>query len=685
MDVDAQEDPLLAPPDTVNSIHMRADLASPGYKVTPNPKFLREHPENISLYLSAEQVPAYAQSFEQDERFKEVAARICASAEKKVQSGSLGKVPKQYLFWFAGAIEGMAAAYLLSGDPKVGAFLKYLVLDTARRPCGYYTDRLIRAFKASDPVGDLETSSLSAAMARAAWFGRDLWTDEEWKEIQDAIRDKLMLMNMNKLRTLPGNNYRAVIGFGAFMSARACGDTATAEKALGITLSFAADLLEKDGSSSEQVDYFFFPVSKVVSALMLLAPNERTAALAATPLKGSIPWVLSHFYYASDCTFADKIKINFGDSDLGGKKASTNAGTGSGWTEERLSLLFLAQSYGQPEGLWLIKQFFSTVAPRNFDETLLWHKFPGASWDAGTPAQPLSSVYESGTAVFRSAWENDGCIAAIRGGAGGRTQYSHDRANRGAITLFARGEAFIMTPGRFSYRNPMHKTYDMRTVNHSLVTIGDRDEIEKPVSVFGPLSDDGARASILLDLTKSWEGVTYASRRVYFDRTHGFTLTADRVVLPEADILKSRYLLNNIDGKLRLETPDSLTYIARRPKASLLIAGVFNSDASAAVDEGYISTTYSYAIGDPGEGKKGSGMMLVYTGGSAMTHTVLSLYLPMTADTAPPVIERSDKALVFTAAGSRVKAEIVSNTDGTRLLITESNPGRAPIVNSYGL
>jgi len=99
-------------------------------------------------------------------------------------------------------------------------------------------------------------------------------------------------------------------------------------------------------------------------------------------------------------------------------------------------------------------------------ETFWDEKNPGAADLAGLSGLPLNTVHENGgVAVFRSSWERDALLFAVRCG----HTWNHAHDDGGSFVLYDRGEPLLTDLGTYYYGNPLYHGLICNAKGHNVV------------------------------------------------------------------------------------------------------------------------------------------------------------------------------------------------------------------------
>ena len=565
-----------------------------------------------NIYFSAAQIKQLPDILKEDQLAASYWSKQQKYISKIVRDRGLGgqiKDPVRYTYSLGANLSRLALYYLVTGDKEVGKVLRALMLDTAKRPAEFWIHHHLRQFDKSYPVGALETAMLTKHVATAFIWSRDLYSDQESDLIKNALRYKGLYPCMRWLENSRRNgwgasNWLAVLSAGALAGSRVLGENHAEEIALK-GLSHWLRLVEDDGSYSEPLVYFDYGLSSFIDGVLILGPDKAKDIVRNSQLRKSMSYLLYNYSGAKpDYLPARSFQINFGDGDLLSPPNQT-------------VFMFLAYAFDQGAGIWMAEHFPTRGEGYSYSSFLMRIMFNGKKIKPVAPAElhlPLAKTFVNGVGYIRSGWDmkND-TIMALRGGAGGKTKYTHDRPNRNAIILIAKGDYLLAAPGRASYRSPLHYGWDQHAASHNTITFYGDNQTEKPVADIPTCGIAQSALSLICDAAAAYRPEyrpTQVLRSILYIRDPGYFIVRDTINSPRSQCpVDINYYFANWDDHARLQKVTSDICNLIRPGVIMKTGIWSNRKLQATFGTGYMHTNYCYFPGDPGEGKKGSSLL----------------------------------------------------------------------------
>ena len=590
-------------------------------------------PFPVELFFTAKELQVLPDRIASTPAMAATWAGIAESVRQVLLSGTFPLGSRPYTYTLGSRLPELALAYLLTGNERLGEFLRVVLLDVADRPMEFWIHAELRAYNPQRPVGGLETATLARGVAMALNWAFDVFTPEEREKVREALREKGLVPSLRWLANARMNNWRAVMSAGAYIAAKVLGD----EEAMAVAEAHLRDyvrVVEDDGSYGEQIGYFEYGISSLIPGLAALEIDAVRDVVTGSGLARSLEWMA--YYYGFADAGAGKLgpgRINFGDDDFPGSPDPTVA-------------YFLANAAGNGLGTWLIERFHGRNVSGDWLLFVLLAKFDGA-WPepAGPEALGLQTVraFENGVGVIRSSWEPDGVVVGIRSGGASRTGYAHDRPDRNGIALFAGGEYLVVTPGRASYRSPIRESWDLRTSSHNTLTFDGQSQIREPQA-----SIVAVHAGEHVDYLASEAASSYPNkpervrRHLLFVKEPGYLVILDEVIAGAGDPapVDLHFHFNNHDGRGALQQVNDAEWRFDRPKASLQLFGIASEPVERFVEPGRMHKGYSYYPGDPNEGAPGTSIKLRTSTQEAVTEVrFYTVLLPVTGGGAGAAIQ----------------------------------------------
>ncbi len=620
-------------PDSTPEVFQSGKTEKPVYKLNVERINNIKLPDNFMF--TAEQLRKLPELVKKDQSIAMYLERQFDSIGELVQRGGLEyevkKKPGRYVYITYGIIPQMALVYLLTGDKATGKLLKDLVLHTARQPMKFWIHEKLRRYDPLFPVGQLETGHLTFGMATAYAWAHDLFSPEECKELEDAIRYKGLYPCMRWVETSKlKSNFICLIAGGALAAARVLNEKDAAAIAQTKLLGWL-DLLEDDGSYAEPVGYFTYGLTSFIHGILTLGSKDAIAAVQNTRLKDSMDYMLGFYSYnnkAPDGKCKGRL-VNFGDDDFITRPNSN-------------CMMFLAYAFNQGQGLWMIDKFYPADKKSHMYTMIQKIMFSETSVTPVPPAKldlPAIAKYDNGFSRIRSGWTMDhDVLMALRGGDGGKTHYIHDMPNRNSIALFVDGVYLLNAPGRACYRNPLHFSYDNATINHNTITFGQATQVQNRKAHFTACVDNKDLCFLASDAAESCKMSQFKADRsargiIYMKDRKYFIMIDDTASKIKANVEWNMHFANyDRTGKFQRILPDSILYsrmgvnLHMQVKCTLPTLWLESPN-------GIMHTGYSYLPGDEREGKPGSSFKLMITTENVTNKArFITFIYPQTAD-----------------------------------------------------
>lgn len=418
------------------------------------------------------------------------------------------------------------------------------------------------------------------------------------------------------------------------------GEDADRIKAEGVPIDADIDLIsgalgswmatiDADGSYGEGFHYWAYPVNCLFFALEALANVREIELPEMSCLARSLEWAVYNQVGLFDHAEFDRpvaISVNTYDCPYV-------------FQMEAPEVLLYLRRFASPLAAWYIEQFLLPDPPRPDALHTAFHECPAALVALDVPevaprspgdlCLPPSRVFhDTGFVYLRDGWSgvasaSGDTVFSLASGGGGRAN-SHQHYDKNSVSLFSRGEYWIVDPGHSCYRGEIHGAYDRRTHAHNtlcfdaadqdlaFVEKGMKPEERKPVIShhnraevvckrhyprFDYVASDGRRCY------EPW--LAGFTRRVWFIRDDYFVIWdhVDPGDHPGAPSLGIN--LNNRDGELSLDA-DGPILRARRPNSDLAVQVLAPASAGFDFSDGRLHLAYHILPGMPVEGEPGT-------------------------------------------------------------------------------
>lgn len=558
-----------------------------------------------------------------------------------------------------------AYVYALSGCPELGEFVRGHILQASRLPMEFWLHAELRGYNREAPTGGLETAQVSGTVAIVMALADDLFTPEEKEEVQSALREKGLIpcLRFVRARKQSGNvnNWLAVVATGAYLSAGYLGDEKALDEAGDALLWFVNAAVEDDGSYGEGIGYFDYPVGSIIPAIAAMPQEERREFLAGSGLRRSAEWTAYPYLYGRlPDGSPDLTRLHFGDNSFWGRPTLSLLALLSELNGDPLAR-YLGDTFGQPgweESQWNLalarEASIPEVKPRSPEELGL----------------PLVRSFDNGENFIRSSWEPGALLLSLYTAGPTRVNYGHQRPERNAVTMAAKGEYFLISPGSASYRSPIHYEYDQNTLAANTISIDGKSQLypgngqatwgrRPPEQVASgrpqvtlEVSRAGKNVNVLVaDAAKSYQPKLQHARRmvVQLKKNDAFAVI-DRIVSEDGPhTYTSRFHFNNRDRQGKLADLGGGAWSFSRPKADLGIRLDADIPVEVAVTDGYMhGKGRDYSPGGEHEGWKGSARVLEITNPEpAEAVTFVAVFQPLEKEAEPlPVSRRGNRLLI---------------------------------------
>lgn len=454
------------------------------------------------------------------------------------------------------------------------------------------------------PTGGLRQPRSPGTVAIVMALAEDLFTPEEKEEVQSALREKGLIpcLRFVRARKQSGNvnNWLAVVATGAYLSAGYLGDEKALDEAGDALLWFVNAAVEDDGSYGEGIGYFDYPVGSIIPAIAAMPQEERREFLAGSGLRRSAEWTAYPYLYGRlPDGSPDLTRLHFGDNSFWGRPTLSLLALLSELNGDPLAR-YLGDTFGQSgweESQWNLalarEASIPEVKPRSPEELGL----------------PLVRSFDNGENFIRSSWEPGALLLSLYTAGPTRVNYGHQRPERNAVTMAAKGEYFLISPGSASYRSPIHYEYDQNTLAANTISIDGKSQLypgngqatwgrRPPEQVASgrpqvtlEVSRAGKNVNVLVaDAAKSYQPKLQHARRmvVHLKKNDAFAVI-DRIVSEDGPhTYTSRFHFNNRDRQGKLADLGGGAWSFSRPKADLGIRLDADIPVEVAVTDGYM-------------------------------------------------------------------------------------------------
>lgn len=425
------------------------------------------------------------------------------------------------------------------------------------------------------------------------------------------------------------------------------------------------ETIDADGSYGEGFHYWAYPVNCLFFALEALANVREVELPEMSCIARSLEWAVYNqlgLYEHPEFDRPVAISVNTYDCPYV-------------FQMEAPEVLLYLRRFASPLAAWYIERFLLADPPRPDALHTAFHYCPAALVALDDPEvvprspgdlclPPSRIFHDTGFVYLRDGWSGiasppGDTVFSLASGGGGRAN-SHQHLDKNSISLFSRGEYWIVDPGHSCYRGETHGGYDRRTYAHNtlcfdgadqdlaFVEMGMKPEERKPVishhnraevvckrhyRLFDYVASDGRRCY------EPW--LAAFTRRVWFIHDDYFVVW-DRVDAgdhPGSPALG--FNLNNRDGALSLEV-DGADLRASRPHSDLSVQVLTPTSAGFAFSDGRLHLAYHILPGMPVEGEPGTARRVDFVlDGNSRAFDLVWLIAPLERGEAAPRVRET--------------------------------------------
>ncbi len=557
-----------------------------------------------ALYFSREEIARLPEILKKDEKARKTWGWLTVKAKKTIQSYYKPKGKDEKYIYKLGGLKIPAFVWMCTGDKELGRALKAIILDAAKRPMSFWIHSHLRKYNPEYPVGGLETGSAGSGIATAWLWTRGLWTPDEDKFMREAIRVKVMYPIMRFLEVPRDHysNWQAAMAGSGIIVARVLGEK-KAEELAADGLKKWLTAFEDDGSYNEPLSYLWFGVANFIPGAIAQGKEKAIEFAQGTHLKGTLEYLVYNYCAPKHPTNGrSAIGVNFGDGDFP-------------CIPHQAMCTYLSYAFNNGLGLWLNQRF--SGGRYDFDSMLMRIIFDKSSLKPVSPEElklPAAKYFDCGIGFIRLGWSPfKEIMLAMRSGGGGKTKWAHNYPNRNAIMLIQDGELMLNTPGRASYRNPLHNSYDKLISSHCAVNFGNKNQNKKAVAKMLSVGNTADFASLVNEAAESYNKENPPPQRVRrrilcIKKPRIFVMWDEMIKKRNNDTVNWRFYFNNYDGigKMTKLAQDMIEY--KRRDVALKVFTVSDAKAEYSFGKGIMHKGYSYFPGAPNEGKMGSSL-----------------------------------------------------------------------------
>ena len=483
-------------------------------------------------------------------------------------------------------------------------------------------------------AGEIETAQMAMGVAIAYDWAYAALTKEVREAVLETLKRKAIpLLYHSVLYQSQGRvmNHLCVMASGLMVALLVTGNSEEYEKELDSAkraMELWLNQVEDDGSYGESYHYLAYSLNNLFLAAYAMKCKGQEELSNFWRLKGTLVWALQNqvgIYRIEGYKQPAAVAVNFYDSP---------------WLfqMEAPEMLLYTRMFGMPLGQWYIDHFLLGELERPDCLHRAWHRCdsilialdeermrPRSPQELGLPA---ASYYpDTGFVYMRDSWERCGelwgdTVLTLESGGGGRC-LSHQHYDKNSITLFAKGEYFLVDPGHSCYRGESYQRYDCKTAAHNTLTIDGQDQCLgylKPggacVSFSNQAYVTGRRFTneicyIASDAHRCYEPpLKCFVRRVWYVKPGYFVIWDHVDAAGTAGRIQNGFTVNQYDGKTDIHVRNQALLI-ERPRASLRAEYLYPPLLQFDREEAKLHMAYHTLSDQKVEGQWGSAIRMV--------------------------------------------------------------------------
>lgn len=532
-------------------------------------------------------------------------------------------------------------------------WLRDTVLDIIRKPADDWVGPWFR--ERTEPlIGHLETSHVGVAVATVLDLCPEIFTEEEIEEIKENLKEKCQILCLNWInRTLERhshiNNWFMVLINGYGTVSAVLGDDQGVRKT--IDFYHTASRLYNEDSYGESIQYWNYAtihLSHLYEVLVRYNPDLESE-LDYSCYMDCLPWVVSSFMYMKQLAGWGREyprTINFGDS----------AAIFRPTADILLHIAYRAREDDpQKAGMarWLFETTYKIDLPPydrasfgffnqyQFMSFLLYDKAT-SSLSPENADLPLTSSFATGTVINRNKWENPDTVLGIQGGYNRLNVASHRHGDQNSFILSHLKERFFVDPGHCCYRLKT-QAFSKSTASHNTWLFEDEEgNLYQQKEVSGNIFVGKSPLNRLMivgkqnniSVTRSDASDVYGKPVTKAERTWIMAMPnalfiVDRIKSEKPVSVRSNFLFNNRDNKLKYNIATDTKLVFRRNKAAMKFFQV-DSRSRGEVNKsklsyswGYVHDCYHPLPNQPGQGAEGSAVIFTYANDYSCDHLII--------------------------------------------------------------
>lgn len=610
----------------------------------------------MGIFLSDQEKVAFEGFRRKDAVGQDLFWALANRVEARAAEPGLHGIGAEPRWWYCACkfLTDAAMMQALKPTAKVGAWLRDATLSLVQRSDDDWAGPAFRSHGGPEPVGHLETSHLTLAVAAALDLAPDAFGEAERGEAAAVLRERGLPMCRRWLeRNNHLANWRCVLNAGAAVAAAVLDDGPEMERAAA-EFALCLQAFQPDGSYGESLQYANYAAwaltlarealvrrrpefaARLPFAPYALMPRWQTASLLyRKPLAGwgSRPRPRSANFNDSSAMFRPSADVLLHIS----ARAKDSHPAEAGLARWLFDLLYAgdmdASQGGDAFGFhnsfgFLSVPLLPAAAP------------PLSPEEAGLP---LTMAFSCGDVLARDGWGGR-TVLAVHGGGDPLHGPGHLHGDLNSFLLAHNEERMLADPGHSCYRNLIHGL-ETASSTHNTCTfeLGSGDPLGLQENLHssnlleqsrlarrtfdpqtrepGPPFDRGARRLLAAregeaTAVGSEAAALYGPPIMEFSRfwllcgAHAL-FVVDRIVSERPVRTRWHWLLNDRDGALEFKPVPPDRVVARRGRAGMKLFHL-GGGTFATPQHAFVHDAYSPTPGGRGEGRPGSGLLLTW-------------------------------------------------------------------------
>lgn len=622
------------------------------------------------LFFSEKDVPQIAKRLDSKKYqalWEDISSRSDAIAEAKslVLEGDTFKV----WYYVRNRLMDLALCTLLTGKECYIDALNAILLELAEEDIEFWQGphypnrpRTIVYQGKTILAGELETAQLAMGVSIAYDWGYAYLKPEVKAAVIRVLKDKAQMLLRNSTLFQSEHwvmNHLCVLSTGLALSTTIlkdqgipfAEDLALAEKGLNLWM----EKIDYDGSYGESFHYWAYPTNCLFFGLYLFHHTYQKRLSSMHMVERAFNWALYNQVGKYEIEGFERpiaVSVNQYDSPFL-------------FQMEAPEVLLYANLFHNPLAKWYINKFLLENPPRPDCLHHVWHTCNSILFvldddtliakDPDEYKLPVANYFaDTGFVYMRDSWKHCGdldgdTVFALQSGGGGRS-CSHEHYDKNSISLFSKGEYFLIDPGHSCYRGEAHHHFDTRTSSHNTLSIGGEDQslsfLEKGMS-FSEVNPCRSFNNQAIIVGKNFQSdvlyVASDARRCYqpelnmFVRKVWFVRSSYFVIFDRIDVGSDRakaeigFNINNYDQESQFAIEDNGISVSR-PKADMRMSFCWPESLGFEQEPSRIHFAYHVLPNQKVEGVLGSAVRFLPQVRGKAQNTVDYVYVIQTMD-----------------------------------------------------